>query len=399
MTELVTVYFQVHQPWRIKPLRSTDQVQGTDYWYHDKNKAVFDRVAEKCYLPANALLLNLLKRHEGRFRISFSLSGVFLEQAKAYRPDVLASFQELGRREDVELLGETYAHSLAGLWEDQRELVEQARIHREMLRDLFGKEARVFRNTELIYDNRIAGTVQGMGARAILTEGTEKILQWRSPNHVYRSTTGLPVLLKNYRLSDDVAFRFHDHGWKEFPLTADKYARWLREAEGEVVNLMMDYETFGEHKWRETGIFEFLEHMPGYALREGVRFLTPGEAVDRLKPVGEVDVPWAISWADVERDVSAWLGNEMQQEAFNALRDMRERVLATRDPELILAWRRLTTSDHVYYCSTKAIQDQDIHQYFSPYDSPYVAFIYLVNAIKDLDAKVKVRLAQEVPAR
>lgn len=392
---LVTLYFQVHQPWRLRALRSYEEVQGTDYWDTAKNKAILDRVAAKCYLPTNAMLLKLAKQHQGRFRFSFSLSGTFLEQCRELRPDVLESFQELAAQEGVEILGETYYHALAGLWEDQREFQDQVRLHRELVRELFGREPKVFRNTELIYDNRIASTIKGMGYQAILTEGIERILGGRSPNHVFESTSGLPVLLKNYRLSDDVAFRFHDHGWKEFPLTADKYGAWLGKPQGDVVNLMMDYETFGEHKWAETGIFQFLEHFPGEALRQGVEFLTPKEAVARLPVRGQLDVPWAISWADVERDVSAWLGNEMQQEAFNALRAMRERVLATHDPHLVQAWRRLLTSDHVYYCSTKAIQDQDIHAYFSPYESPYLAFIYLMNAIKDLDHKVRMKLEQQ----
>ena len=390
---LVTLYFQVHQPWRLRPLRSYEEVQGTDYWDGPKNQAILDRVAAKCYLPTNAILERLIEENGGRFRFAFSLSGTFLEQCRAMRPDVLESFQRLAAHPEVELLGETAYHSLAGLWDDPQEFEVQARLHRELVRDLFGRDVRVFRNTELIFDNRIARAVKAMGYEAQLTEGTEKILDWRSPAHVYESQDGLPVLLKHYRLSDDVAFRFHDPGWKEYPLTADKYARWLSQGQGDVVNLMMDYETFGEHKWAETGIFQFLEHFPREALKAGVEFLTPGEAVRRLKPVGKLDVPFAISWADVERDVSAWLGNEMQQEAFNALRAMRERVLATCDAQLIHAWRRLQTSDHVYYCSTKAIQDQDIHAYFSPYESPYLAFIYLMNAIRDLDDKCRARLA------
>jgi alpha-amylase len=395
----VTLYFQVHQPWRLRPLRSYEDVPGTDYWDKAKNKAILDRVAAKCYLPTNALLYKLAKEHGERFRFAFSLSGTFLEQARELRPDVLESFQRLAELPQVEILGETYYHSLAGLWEDQSEFEAQARLHRELMRELFGREPRVFRNTELIFDNRIAATVKGMGYQAILTEGIERVLGGRPPTQVYESLSGLPVLLKHYRLSDDVAFRFHDHGWKEFPLTADKYARWLAQPQGDVVNLMMDYETFGEHKWAETGIFQFLEHFPGEALRAGVEFLTPGEAVARLPVRGKLDVPWAISWADVERDVSAWLGNEMQQEAFNTLRGMKDRVLATRDPLLIQSWRRLLTSDHVYYVSTKAIQDQDIHQYFSPYESPYLAFIYLMNAIRDLDNKCRAKVAGAAPAR
>lgn len=392
---LVTLYFQVHQPWRLRALRSYETIEGTDYWDKRKNKEILDRVAQKCYLPTNAMLLKLAKQHQGKFRFSFSLSGTFLEQCQELRPDVLQSFQELADLECVEILGETYYHSLAGLWEEQEEFEAQMRLDRELVREVFGREPKVFRNTELIFDNRIARTVKEMGYQAILTEGIERVLGDRSPNFVYQALSGLPVLLKNYRLSDDVAFRFHDHHWKEFPLTADKYGRWLGQPQGDVVNLMMDYETFGEHKWAETGIFQFLEHFPGEALRNNVEFLTPGEAVARLPVRSQLDVPFAISWADVERDVSAWLGNEMQQEAFNALRFMRERVLATKDPQLIQAWRRLLTSDHVYYCSTKAIQDQDIHAYFSPYESPYLAFIYLMNAIKDLDHKVRMRLEQQ----
>lgn len=391
---LATLYFQVHQPWRLRPLRSYEPVQGTDYWDRAKNKDILDRVARKCYLPTNKILLDAAREHGGRFRFAFSFSGTFLEQCQELRPDVLASFQELADEESVEVLGETYYHSLAGLWEDQAEFEAQCRLHRELVREVFGREPKVFRNTELIFDNRVERTVRGMGYQAILTEGIERILHGRSPNHVYEGLTGLPVLLKNYRLSDDVAFRFHDHQWSEFPLTADKYARWLAMPQGDVANLMMDYETFGEHKWAETGIFQFLEHFPREALRAGVEFVKPSEAVARLPVRGKLDVPFAISWADVERDVSAWLGNEMQQEAFNILRDMRERVLATGDPQLVQAWRRLLTSDHVYYCSTKAIQDQDIHAYFSPYESPYLAFIYLVNAIRDLDAKVRARLQE-----
>lgn len=396
---LVTLYFQVHQPWRLRPLRSYEPVQGTDYWDTAKNKAILDRVAAKCYLPANALLLRLARQHEGRFKFAFSFSGTFLEQCRELRPDVFESFRELCSRPEVEVLGETYYHSLCGLWEEQDEVVEQARLHRTLMKEVFGRQPRVFRNTELIYDNRIARTVKDMGYAAVLTEGTEKILGSRPPTHVYESTSGLPVLLKHYRLSDDVAFRFHDHSWSEFPLTADKYARWLAQPQGDVVNLMMDYETFGEHKWAETGIFQFLEHFPGEALRAGVEFLSHTEVAGRFRPAGTLDAPWAISWADVERDVSAWLGNAMQQEAFNALREMRERVRATKDEQLLAAWRRLQTSDHVYYCSTKAIQDQDIHAYFSPYESPYVAFIYLMNAIRDLDNKVRARLAQAAAAR
>jgi len=390
---LVTVYFQVHQPLRLRRLRSFEPPQGLDYFDGAKDQQVLDRIADRCYLPANATILRALEEHQGRFRVAFSISGTAVEQMKAHRPDALESFRRLAARDDVELLGETYYHSLASLWPEQDEFAEQARLHAALMKEEFGRVPRVFRNTELIFDNRLAGTVQKLGYDAILTEGTERILGARPPTRVYQSTSGLPVLLKHYRLSDDVAFRFHDSKWPGWPLTADKFARWLATTPGDVVNLMMDYETFGEHMWRESGIFEFLEWMPREALKAGNAFTLPGEAARALKPTGVLDVPWAISWADAERDVSAWLGNEMQQEAFEALRRLRPRVLATHDPDIIRAWRALTTSDHLYYCSTKGLADQSIHAYFSPYDSPYLAFIYLMNALRDLERKVETRLA------
>jgi len=383
---------------RLRRLHVFNAPTNVDYWDDGKNKAIFNRVADKCYLPTNKLLLELIEKHDGRFKVAFSLSGTFVEQAQKYRPDVIESFAKLAATGCVEFLSETYYHSLAGLWDNPEEYIEQIREHRELMLKLFNVEPRVFRNTELIYDNRIAKVVEGLGYEAIMTEGTEKILGWRSPNFLYKPSGGsrLKVMLKNYRLSDDVAFRFGNGSWNEYPLTADKYATWLSQAEGQVVNLFMDYETFGEHNWRESGIFEFLRHLPGEVLKHPhMDFATPSEIVSRHEPVGDIEVPHAISWADSERDVSAWLHNEMQHQCFNDLRDLAPSVKALKDPEITHAWRLLQTSDHLYYCCTKWMSDGDIHTYFSPYDSPYQAFINYSNAIQDLKRKVALRLEQQ----
>ncbi|MHB8586576.1 MAG: glycoside hydrolase family 57 protein [Thermoplasmatota archaeon] len=387
----VCMYFQVHQPMRLRRLHIFNMPQDFDYWDHPKNKAILDRVAEKCYLPTNRELLSLINATGGRFRFAFSLSGTFLWQIEQHRPDVLESFQALAETGAVEFLEETYYHSLAGLWPDQTEYKAQIREHRDAMKEYFGVEPKVFRNTELIYDDRIAKTVEELGYKAIMTEGTEKILDWRSPNYLYRPSRAgakLSVLLKNYRLSDDVAFRFSSRAWPEWPLTAEKYASWLTAAEGQTVNLFMDFETFGEHQWKETGIFEFLRHLPGEVLKHrNLEFATPTEVVAKNEPVGGIEVPFAISWADSERDVSAWLHNEMQHTCFNNLGELGPLVREINDAGLTRAWRLLQTSDHLYYCATKWMGDQDVHTYFSPYDSPYQAFINLSNAIQDLQRK------------
>jgi len=386
----VCFYFQVHQPMRLRRLHVFNMPQGYDYWDHAKNRAIFDRVSDKCYLPANRLLLDLVKRHDGKFKIAYSLSGTFVEQARQFRPEVLESFRALADTGHVEFLDETYYHSLAGLWSDQTEYVEQIAEHRDLMQKEFGVKPTSFRNTELIYDNRIAATIEKLGYKAIVTEGTEKILDWRSPTFVYKPARGgsnLKVLLKQYRLSDDVAFRFSNQGWPEWPLTAPKFADWLAKTEGHSINLFMDYETFGEHNWPETGIFQFLEHLPKEALARGLDFATPSEVATRHEPVGTLEVPFAISWADTERDVSAWLHNEMQHQCFNELQALAPVVRESKNDDLKHAWRLLQTSDHLYYCCTKWMADGDIHTYFSPYDSPYQAFINYMNAIQDLKGK------------
>ena len=391
----VCFYFEVHQPVRLRRLHLFNMPQDVDYWDHAKNRAIFDRVSTKCYVPTNKMLLDLMKEHAD-FKASFSLSGTFVEQAKQFRPDVMDLFRELADTGRAEFLDETYYHSLAGLWEDQTELKAQIQDHRDLMEKELGVRPTFYRNTELIYDNRIAKTIESLGYLGIATEGTERILGWRSPNYVYAPSHGqskIRVLLKNYKLSDDIAFRFSSGpNWSEWPLTAPKYADWLAKQEGTTINLFMDYETFGEHNWPESGIFDFLRHMPGEAIKRGVGFSTPSEVVKANEPVGSIEVPFAISWADTERDVSAWLHNEMQQQAFNTLRELAPYVKELNDPEVTHAWRLLQTSDHVYYCTTKHMGDQDIHMYFSPYESPYQAFINLMNVIVDLKHKVFARL-------
>lgn len=305
-------------------------------------------------------------------------------------PSVIDSFKELFNTGLVDLIEETYFHSLSGLYEDLDEFEEQVILHRKMIKKIFNYKPRIFRNTEAIFDNRIAKKISEMGYEGIITEGTDKILDWRSPNYLYKSiASNVKILLRNYSLSDDIGFRFSAHNWPGFPLTADKYASWMSKCEGNIINLFMDYETFGEHHWTETGIFDFLNHVPGEILKhKNLDFVTVSEAIDRYDPVGEIDVPWAISWADEDRDVSTWLGNNMQIACFNELKEVGKKIKKLKDKNLIDIWRRLQTSDHLYYVSTKGMGDGDVHAYFSPYDTPYDSFINYMNILQDLKQKV-----------
>ena len=341
-------------------------------------------------MPTNNLLLDLIRKHDGRFRISFSLTGTFVEYCEKYLPEVLESFQELFRTGAVDMIEETYYHSLSSLYDELDEFEEQVKMHNQMIKRVFNYKPRVFRNTEAIYDNRIAKKISDMGYKGIITEGTEKILDWRSPNFLYKAVNSdIKVLLRNYSLSDDVGFRFSANQWVGYPLTAEKYANWMANSTGDIINLFLDYETFGEHQWMETGIFDFLAHLPGEVLRyDHLDFVTVSEAVERYEPVGEINVPWAISWADADRDVSTWLGNDMQIACFNELKNIGDKLKEKKDEELLHIWRLLQTSDHLYYVSTKGLQDGDVHKYFSHYDSPYEGFINYMNILQDLKHKL-----------
>jgi alpha-amylase len=388
----VCLYFQVHQPYRLRPFSFFDIGGNHVYDDEENNQAILNKIADKCYLPANAILLELIHEHHGDFRLAFSLTGIVMEQLEKYRPDAIESFQRLADTGCVEFLSETYFHSLAFIF-SPREFKEQVALHREKIQSLFGRQPVTFRHTELIYNNALAGLVEEMGYQAILAEGADKILGWRSPNFVYRPVgcTRIKLLLKNYRLSDDIAFRFSDSRWVEYPLLADKFAHWLHQLpeDGELVNLFMDYETFGEHQWQETGIFNFLRFLPQAILsHDGFRFQTPAEVIRDHEPVAELDVPELTSWADTERDVTAWLGNAMQQEALHNLYDMEVAVRRTKDQALQQAWRKLQTSDHFYYMCTKWLADGDVHKYFNPYESPYDAYINYMNILDDFSGRL-----------
>ncbi len=392
----VCFYFQVHQPRRLKRYRIFDI--GRDPLYFNElsdsklnNRKVLEKVAIKSYLPANEIMLGLLERYP-EFKISYSLSGVFLEQIEEYSPETLESFKRLASTGRVEFLSETYYHSLSFLY-SKEEFKRQVKLHADKLWHLFGAEPAVFRNTELIYNNQLANEIEALGYKGILAEGADHILGWRSPNFLYRPPSGkIKVLLKNYRLSDDIAFRFSSRDWSEYPLRADKFAQWVNavNGNGEVVNLFMDYETFGEHQWSDTGIFEFLRALPGEIYKNPDNdFVTPSEAVARYRDVGEIDVPRFISWADVERDLSAWLHNSMQQDAIKKLYALEEPVLLSGDETIVEDWRRLQTSDHFYYMCTKWWSDGDVHKYFNPYESPYEAFITYMNVLHDLEIRAR----------
>ena len=388
----VCFYFQVHQPLRIKRYRIFDI--GSDHNYfndndiHDlNNRRVLAKVVEKCYQPTNKLLLELLRKYQ-QFKASFSISGILLDQLGENFPEVIDSFQELAKTGRVEFLAETYYHSLSFLY-SEREFREQVALHGKKIAKLFSQTPTVFRNTELIYNNDLALAIEAMGYEGIVAEGADHILGWRTPNFVYkpRGAQKIKLLLKNYRLSDDIAFRFSRRDWAEHPLTAPKFAQWVSaiNGNGNVVNIFMDYETFGEHQWSDTGIFDFLRVLPEEILKHPDNdFVTPSEAVKRYSPIAELDFPHFVSWADTERDLSAWLSNPMQEEAARTLFNLESAILATKDKALIEDWRRLQTSDHYYYMCTKWFSDGDVHKYFNPYESPYDAFISFMNVISDV---------------
>jgi alpha-amylase len=388
----ICFYFQIHQPYRLRHFTFFDIGQLHHYEDDENNREILNKVAEKCYLPANEVLLGLLREYRGAFRIAYSISGVALDQFEQFNPAVLDSFKRLAETGCVEFLNETYHHSLAFNF-SVAEFREQVALHRKRIFDLFGQHATAFRNTELIYNNALAREVDRMGYKVILTEGADRILGTRSPNLVYRpeGCDTLRLLLKNYRLSDDIAFRFSSREWPEYPLTAAKFARWVHRLEdtGDVVNLFMDFETFGEHQWEETGIFDFLKLIPRHMLAHpDFRFQTPTEAALQAVPASTLSVPQFVSWADVERDLTAWLGNDMQNDAIRTLYDLEPKVRARGRPDLLATWRRLQTSDHFYYMCTKWFADGDVHKYFNPYSSPYDAYINYMNIITDFSEQV-----------
>lgn len=388
----ICFYFQVHQPYRLRNYRFFEIGNSPFYFDEFQNRWISGRVADKCYLPMNAVLMEQIRKHGNRFKVSFSISGVALEQLEKYAPQVITSFQELVSTGCVEILSETYTHGLAAL-KSESEFKKQVAMHTKKVKELFNVQPKAFRNTELIYSNNISRMVAEMGYRIMLTEGAKHVMGWRSPNFVYRSKEqpDLKLLLKNFQLSDDIAFRFSQHTWEGFPLTAEKFVNWIQQTDANqpCINLFMDYETFGEHQWQETGIFEFMRHLPSKVLDAGLGFATVSEQATQNEPADEIDVPYPISWADEERDISAWLGNELQDDAFEQIYALENEVLNTKDEDLIHTWRCLQTSDHFYYMCTKWFSDGDVHKYFNPYSSPYQAYINYMNVLSDFRIRLR----------
>lgn len=394
----IVFYFQVHQPYRLRHVNVLDIGKKSDLFDEKMNSQVMRKVAQKCYLPTNKLLLELIKRHEGRFRIAYSITGTAIEQFKRYSPETLDSFKELVATGCVELLGETYYHSLALLY-DTNEFLDQVAMHRRLMVEEFGYHTQTFRNTELIYQDRLSDLIYEIeGFKTIVTEGVDRILQWRSPLFAYKNySKDINLLLKYYKLSDDIAFRFSNRDWPEYPLTVDKFVNWIdhltldeKNDRNLFLNLFMDYETFGEHQWAESGIFDFMEHFPAEVLkRPHLGFVTPAETHALANYQQEsLSFPEAVSWADEQRDLSAWLENDMQKNAIETFYDLLHKVKLKGDPELLEIARKLSTSDHFYYMCTKYFQDGDVHKYFSPYDSPDQAYIYFINALADLEERL-----------
>ena len=396
MAKSICMYFQVHQPTRLRLYRFFDI--GTDSHYYDDfaNRTILKRIAQKCYLPMNELLLKAIKESKGELKVAFSISGSALEQFDRYAPEVLDSFKALAKTGSVEFLCETYYHSLASVGSIP-EFRHQVLKHKSAIEEYFGQTPVTFRNTELIYSDQIGREAFQLGFNTMLTEGARHIMGWRSPNYVYTNDfeSSQKLLLRNYKLSDDIAFRFGDRNWAEWPLTAEKFRDWVEAAEGDVVNLFMDYETFGEHTPAQSGIFDFMKALPEVCLEGGINFLTPAQAAAAFNPVGELSVPNAISWADEERDLTAWLGNELQSEAFNKLYGLQEKLSLLDDPILWADYGHLQESDHLYYMCTKFFSDGDMHKYFNPYSTPYEAFINYMNVLSDFIIRINEAIAEK----
>lgn len=389
----ICLFFQVHQPFRLRKFRFFDIGKETDYFDDFQNNYILKRIAERCYLPMNQLLLDLISEYGARFKVSFSISGSAIDQFQHYAPEVLDSFRKLAKTGSVEFLAETDAHSLASLKSDE-EFKQQVKTHMDRVKKLFGKTPTVFRNTEMIYSDEIGATIADMGFKAMLTEGAKHILGWKSPNYLFTNAINpkLKVLLRNFRLSDDIAFRFSNKGWSDWPLTVEKYLGWLKaiKEEEQVINIFLDYETFGEHQWVDTGIFDFMRALPGEVFKNPeFAFNTPSEIADNYQPVAKIHVPYPVSWADEERDLTAWIGNELQDDAFGKLYELEALISKCPDKSLKQTWQYLQTSDHFYYMSTKWFSDGEVHKYFNPYGSPYDAYINYMNVLSDFEIRIK----------
>jgi len=395
MTDICLI-FELHQPFRLRKdfFWGKRLFKGGDnlfehYFDIDLDRKIFQKVSAKCYHPANEAILELIDNFDGEFKVAYSISGVFVEQCRLFDEDLIESFRSLTGTGAVELLDQTYYHSLSGLYEDEDEFVDQVRMHQGLMKDLFKSTPEVFENTELIYNERIAKLAEKLGYRGIVAEGADRVLKGRSPNHIYLPQNGnIRVILRNYRLTDDIGFRFSSRNWEEYPLTADKYASWLAATPGDCITIFPDYETFGEHHWRDTGIFEFLRALPEEVLKwEQMGFVTPSEAIKKHEPAGRLEVGlWdTTSWADIERTTSSWIGNTMQWACYSYHKDLKGLVRGEKRK----IWRYLGESDHLYYMFMQGGSAGEVHNYFSHFASPYDAFITYFSALLDLGARVE----------
>ena len=409
MTDVVFV-FEVHQPhrlrrnlfWEGKVFRRLAKNELFNYYFDNEvDREIFKRAARKCYFPSNQILLDLIDRHKRerkQVKVSFSISGVFLEQCEMFDKDLLETFRQLSASGRVEFLNQTYYHSISSLYPEKEEFIEQAKMHRQTVKDLLGYTPNVFENTELLYNNTIAKTIENIGYKGIYTEGVEKILGEKSPNYIYtpKGSRKIRVLLRNYKLTDDIGFRFSARWWPEWPLTADKYAKWLANTQGECISIFPDYETFGEHHWPETGIHSFLQHLPDEILRfEHMQMATPSEVIERHASAGEIDVPedgGTVSWADIQRDQTGWLGNVMQWAYYTTLRRLEPLIKEADDNEFLKLWRDFQTSDHLYYMFTAGGGPGEVHSYFSPFESPMDAFVAAQTLLNDFEARLRIAI-------
>jgi len=388
----ICLCFKVHQPVRLRLYRFFE-MGNSDYYYDDyTNEMIIRRVAESCYLPANKIILDLIQKYQGRFRVAFSISGTSIDQFKIYAPEVIESFRKLAATGCVEFLAETYSHSLSVL-KDKPEFKRQVESHATTIETLFGKRPTVFANTEFIYSDEMGAILAEMGYKAIVTESSKHILQWRSPNYIYLNAINpaIAILLKNDQLSEDISTRFSNSDWSGWPLTAQKYVSWLNKipVEEKNVTLFMDYETFGERQKLGTGIFKFMNSLPSEVFQKSdFKFVTPAYAAENYLPASILNVSNPVAQADEKRDLKAWLGNELQQEAFEKLYGLSGMIGQCQDPALLKDWSYLQTSDHFYYMSTKYFSDGDVHAYFNPYDSPYMAFMNYMNVLNDFSIRL-----------
>ena len=393
----VCMYFQLHQPFRLRRFWPDNRSGFFRYFDERSNREIFERVARKCYVPANGALLDSIDEHGGEFKFSLSITGTLLEQCELWGKEVLEGFQQMAETGAVEFLDETFYHSLSSLFEDKTEFIEEIKEHQKIMYELLGVKPQVFRNTELLYNNTIAKVASELGYKAILTEGADHMLDGKSPNVLYKAKdSGLPIIFRNYKLSDDIGYRFSARWWEGYPLTAEKWASWASGINEDCINIFMDYETFGEHQWEQTGIFDFLQKLPEEVLKTQLRFDTPLEIVKKYSPVAEIDVGdfSTISWADMERDTSAWLGNDMQRRCFEEVKLLEPYVKKTEDPEILSIWKHLLTSDHYYYMCTKWLGDGDVHSYFSVHSTPFEAAVNFMAVLMDFKAQVFRKLSK-----